>query len=125
MKIPPFKPYFSDENIEFVLTCFREILEGKSFLSQSKYCEEFEEKFARYHNVKYAVTASNGTATLEIIFRALDLRGSEIIVPTNTMAGTVFPIIHAGAVPVFADCTNDMTLDPNEVRRKITIAHTY
>lgn len=120
MKIPSARPYFSDKDIEFILAHFKEILEGKSFLTQFKYCEEFEEKFARYHNSEYAVTTSNGTASLEIIFRAIGIRGFDVIVTTNTFAATIFAIIHAGGKPVFADCTNDMTLDPNEVRRKLT-----
>jgi len=85
MKIASTKPYFFEEDIEYILDKFREILEGKSFLSQFKYCEEFERKFAEYVGTEYAVTTTNGTAALELMLRALNIKDSDIIVPTNTI----------------------------------------
>ena len=48
MKIFPNKAYFSKASIEYIQTKFKKILEGKSFLSQYKYSEEFEYKFSKY-----------------------------------------------------------------------------
>jgi dTDP-4-amino-4,6-dideoxygalactose transaminase len=120
MKIPPTKPYFPEWGIEFILDKFRDILSGKGFLSQHKYCEEFEKRFAEYTGARYAVTTNSGTSAIEAILRSLNIQGKDIIVTTNTFAATVFAIIGAGGKPVFADITSDMTLNPDEVRRKIT-----
>lgn len=120
MKIGAPKPYFSDEDITFIIEKFKEILQGKSFLTQYKYCEELEKEFAKYIGTKYAVTTSSGTCSMEIILRTLGLRGCEIIVPTNTFAATAFAVIHSGNTPVFVDCGKDLTADPANVEEKIT-----
>jgi len=120
MKIPSFKVDFTEDDIDFITNNFKDILRGKTFLSQYKHCEEFEKKFAEYIGTKYAASVTNGTCALEIILRILDFKGKEVIVPTNTSAATAFAVIHAGGIPVFADCGDDLTLDPEDVRKRIT-----
>ena len=120
MFIPPVKPFFSEADRNYILTEFDEILKGNGFLSQHKHCKEFERQFSEYTNSPFSVTASNGTATLDMIYASLDLKGGEVIVPSNTMAATVFPLVLQGIRPVFADCLDDMTLDPSEVKRKMS-----
>jgi len=120
MKIYPSKYYFSEKAKRFVLQKFKEILDSGSFLTDGKYCREFEEKFAKYIGVKYALAVNSGTSALEAIFNSLDLKNREVIVTTNTFAATVYAIIRSGAVPVFADILPDMTIDPDDVRKRIT-----
>ena len=45
-----------------------DILQGNSFLSQYKYSEEFETKFAEYIGTDFAVSCNSGTSALELIF---------------------------------------------------------
>lgn len=120
MNIPSYKIDFTEEDIRFIIKNLRDILHGKIFFSQYKFCEEFEKKFAQYIGTKYAVSVTNGTCALEIILRTLKIEGKEVIVPTNTFAATAFAVIHAGGVPVFADCQDDLTIDPKDVMRRIT-----
>jgi dTDP-4-amino-4,6-dideoxygalactose transaminase len=48
-------------------------------------------------------------------------RGDEVIVPAMTFCATANAVVHAGATPVFADISlPGMTIDPEDVRRKIT-----
>jgi dTDP-4-amino-4,6-dideoxygalactose transaminase len=49
------------------------------------------------------VATSSGTSALEIILRTLNLRGAEVIVPTNTFFATAAAVVAAGGVPRFAD----------------------
>lgn len=119
MKVPATKPYFSKEDITFITEKFKEILEGKSFLSMYKYGEEFETKFAEFIGTKYAVGCNSGTSALELICRALNVEGKEVIVPSNTFIASVNAILNAGGVPVFADCSNNMCLDAQDVKKKI------
>lgn len=120
MKVAGTKYYFSPESIDFILKKYREILETGTFLTMGKFCKEFEEKFANYVGSRYAVSVNSGTAALEIILRSLGVKGSDVIVTTNTFAATVFAILHAGGRPIFADCTRDLTLDPSDAERRIT-----
>ena len=86
MKIPPTKPHFSAESIDFILGKFRGVLEGKSFLSSHIYCEEFEQEFAGYHGAKYGVTCCSGTTALELCLRGLEIQGKDVIVPSVTFS---------------------------------------
>src|SRR3990172_9985640 len=120
MQLYPTKPYFSQESIEFIVGNFREILEGKSFLTLGRYCEEFEKKFAEYIDCKYAATTNSGTSAIEAALTAVGVKGYDVIVPTNTFAATVFAVIKAGGRPVFADCLEDLTVDPDDVKKRLT-----
>jgi perosamine synthetase len=109
--IPATKPSFSQSDIQFITKEFKQILNGKSFLSQGKFCEIFETRFSEFIGTKYAVTCNSGTSALELIFRALDVKNKEVILPSNTFIATANAILNAGGIPVFADCNEDMCLD--------------
>lgn len=73
-------------------------------------------------DLPFAIACSSGTAAVHLCISALGLEpGDEIIVPPITDIGTVLPILWQNAVPVFADVEPlTMTLDANDVSRKIT-----
>ncbi len=81
----------------------------------------FEEAFARWEGSAFAISCANGTAALHIAISSLGIGpGDEVIVPSYSFIASSFAILQAGAIPVFADVTNDHTLDPNEIERLIT-----
>ena len=118
--IPATKPSFSNDDIVFITENFKEILSGKSFLSQYKFSAQFEQEFASYTGTEFAVSCNSGTSALELIFRALDVNGKEVILPSNTFIATANAIINAGGIPVFADCDDSMCLDYKDTIEKIT-----
>ena len=120
MKVPASKPYFSEDDIEFIIEHFKDILHGNSFLTMYKYGEEFERKFAEFIGTKYAVACNSGTSALELMFRALNVAGKEVILPSNTFIATANAILNAGGIPVFADCDDKMCLDATDVAKRIT-----
>ena len=120
MKVPASRPYFSEEDIDFITEKFKDILRGNSFLSMHKYGEEFESKFASYMGTKFAVGCNSGTSALELICRAIGVEGKEVILPSNTFIATANAILNAGGELVFADCADDMCLDAEDVEKKIT-----
>ena len=120
MKIPATKPYFSEDDITFITEKFREILHGKSFLSNGQYVAQFEKEFAAFIGTKFAVACNSGTSALELICRALNVSGKEVILPSNTFIATANAILNAGGIPVFADCADNMCLDEGDVIKKIT-----
>ena len=62
--------------------------------SRGKYVNAFENIFAKYCNVKHAVTVSNGTNAIHLALKAIGIEaGDEIIVPDFTMICSVLPII--------------------------------
>jgi len=119
MKIPATKPYFFEDDIAFITEKFREILQGKSFLSNGQYAAQFEKEFAAFTGTKFAVACNSGTSALELICRSLDVAGKEVILPSNTFIATANAILNAGGMPVFADCADNMCLDESDVIKKI------
>jgi perosamine synthetase len=120
VQIPAQRYDFPDEDIELVLDRFRELLTSRSFLSNGRYVGQFEAEFAQLTGSSHAVATSNGTAALEVILRSIGVAGAEVIVPTNTFAATVFAVLHGGGRVVFADCADDMNVNPDDVERRIT-----
>ena len=83
---------------------------------------KFEEMFKNYKETKYAMALNSCTAALHLSLLAIGINpGDEVIVPTMTFTSTASVVIHAGGVPVFADCEKDtMNIDPDDIERKIT-----
>ena len=120
MKVPASKPFFFNNDQQFILNGLKKILKGKSFLSMGNYGKLFENKFAKFIGTKYAVSCNSGTSALELICRSLNIEGKEIIVPSNTFIASVNAILNSGCKPIFADCANDMCIDYKSIIKKIT-----
>ena len=83
---------------------------------------EFEGKFARYLNVKKAVSTQNGTAGIHIALHELGIKdGDEVIVPALTFVATANPVMYVGARPVFVDVdSSTWNISPEEIEKNIT-----
>ena len=80
-----------------------------------------EQEFARYLGVKHAVATSSGTGSLLVSLLALGIsEGTEVIVPGYTFIASMSSIIYARAVPVLAEIDESLTINPDDVERKIT-----
>ncbi|MGI0091041.1 MAG: DegT/DnrJ/EryC1/StrS family aminotransferase [Nitrososphaerales archaeon] len=118
--IPSMKPYLPEEDIQEIIKGFETILRSGR-LTLGKYTSEFEEKFAKYSGVKYAVAANSGTCTLEMIYRSLGIAGKEVITPTNTHISTSNTVLFAGGSPVLADMEEDsLCIDVEDAFSKVT-----
>ncbi len=81
-----------------------------------------EELFARTFDSRFAIAFINGTATMHAALAAAGVgAGDEVIVPPLTMAATAFAVLHANAIPVFADIDPDTwTIDPQAIAACVT-----
>jgi dTDP-4-amino-4,6-dideoxygalactose transaminase len=71
-------------------------------------CRLFEQEFAQWANVKYAVAVANGTVALDLALKGLNIGpGDEVVVTPRTFLASVSSIVNAGATPVFADVDTD------------------
>lgn len=117
-KIPLAEPDLGDEEIESVV----EVLRGK-WLSMGPATAAFEKEFASAHEVRHAFAVNNCTAGLHLAALACDIGpGDEVICPALTFVATANAVRYTGADVVFADVISetDLTIDPEEVRRRIT-----
>lgn len=87
-----------------------------------KFVKEFEQKFAAYIGVKYAIATSSCTGALHLSALALGLHaGDEVIVPDTTWIATVAPFIYMGVKPVFVDIDrNSWCIDAQKIEKHIT-----
>ncbi len=119
-KIPLLRLNYSKSEKQLISSGVQEIL-GSGFLTMSKKIKHFEELFAKFVKVKYAVAVNSGTSALEIPLRALNVEGKSIIIPTNTFMATPLAAIHAGAKVIFSDVLeNNLSINPKEIEKKIT-----
>jgi perosamine synthetase len=116
--IPVAAPSLSGNEAKYVMDC----IESTWISSTGKYIEQFEDLFARFCGVKYAVTCSNGTTSLHLALLALGLEpGDEVIVPTLTFIASANAVVYCGGKPVFVDVDPDIwNLDPAQIEAKIT-----
>ncbi len=79
-----------------------------------------ERRFAGYTGRRFAVAMSSGTTALHASLIAAGVkRGDEVIVPSFTWGGTVTGVLQLGAVPVFADIDETLTIDPAQASRHV------
>lgn len=116
----PVWPKVSKEEIEAVTKLLSENV--LSIYDKSGIYEEFENNFAQYHNVKYALSHNSGTSALHAAFFAAGIGpGDEVLAPTYTFLATVTPIFQTGAFPVLCEMDPEtLTIDPVDVEKRIT-----
>lgn len=116
--IPVYEPDLTE--LERKMLC--DAYDSSWISSKGKYINLFEEKFSEFLGVNHSITAGNGTVTLHLILRALDISdGDEVIVPNFTYIASANAIKYVNAVPVFVDCENDSwNLNVKDVEKKIT-----
>jgi len=116
-------PQFFDEKEQEAL---REVVEsGSPFRywgpGRPQKVQRFEDDFARYMGTRFALGVTSGTAALDCAVAGLDIGpGDEVIVPAYTWWSDYTCVVHAGALPVFADIDRTFNLDPKDFERKIT-----
>jgi len=99
----------------------RVLLSGKIFRYGPKTeCARFERRYARFLGVKHVVMTASGTNALTAALVGLRIGpGDEVIVPACTYMATAIAVLAAGAIPVIAEVDDSITIDPEDVERKI------
>ncbi|MEW6097394.1 MAG: DegT/DnrJ/EryC1/StrS family aminotransferase, partial [bacterium] len=114
IKIPWAKPMFLGKEKEYVAEAL-----ASTWISGGPFVDRLERDFANYCKLKYALTASNGTAALHMAYLALGIGpGDEVVVPGFAFLAAANIALHVSAKPVFAEvdprtwCTN-----ANEIKK--------
>jgi 8-amino-3,8-dideoxy-alpha-D-manno-octulosonate transaminase len=78
--------------------------------------KEFETAFSAKMGTKFTLGVTSGTAALMVALKAAGIGpGDKVIVPACTFTATPGAVICAGAVPVFADIDDSMSIDPEAI----------
>lgn len=116
--IPVCKPFLNGNELKYIDDAVR-----TGWISSSgKYVKAFEEAFAEYCGVKYAVGVCNGTVALHLALTCLGIgQGDEVIIPNFTMIASAFSVCYTGAKPVFVDADEKTwNIDASKIEAKIT-----
>lgn len=115
-KIPYGRQNITEEDIEAVINVLK-----SDWLTQGPDIKLFEERFAEYIGVKYAVAVSNGTAALHLSTMALGVKsGDKVITTPNTFVASANCVRYCGGEVVFADIDpKTYLLDVKSVRKML------
>jgi dTDP-4-amino-4,6-dideoxygalactose transaminase len=81
----------------------------------------FEREFAEYMGVEHALCLNAGSSALICALVGAGVgEGDEVIVPAYTWNATPNAVLACRAVPVLAEIDESLTLDPEDVERRIT-----
>jgi perosamine synthetase len=115
--LPIYRPVLGEEELQAV----KEVFES-GWLGLGPKTKEFEDKFAQYFDMPYAIGMNSCTAALYLALEVLGIKeGDEVISPSLTFVATNHAILINKATPVFADVYEDtLTINPDDIARKIT-----
>ena len=110
--------YFNQEKV--IIKKIGDIINSKQ-LSSGKYVRKFEQNFSKAVNTSYSVAVNSGGTALEIALEALNIKGKDVLVPTQTFVATPNAVVRAGGNPIFCDIEkNTGCLDPQDIIKKFT-----
>jgi dTDP-4-amino-4,6-dideoxygalactose transaminase len=85
---------------------------------------KFEMNLTKQLGVKHALTVNSGTSALVSALAAAGIGpGDEVLVPAYTWVATAIAPLAVGAVPVLVDVNESLTIDPEDIKRKIMPVH--
>lgn len=118
MKIPVSRPLIGRLESIYVNKALQE---GAISGLYGDFIGRFEDEFADFCGVDYAVSCSSGTAALHLSLLAAGvLPGDEVLVSTLTNMATIFAILYIGARPIPVDIeANSLGIDPQYLEGKI------
>lgn len=110
--IPLSVPNLKGKELEYVTNA----IETEWVSTAGPYISEFEEYIVAYVGAPEAVACQNGTSGLHLALIACGVtKEDEVIVPTLTFIAAVNPVKYIGADPIFMDCDDTLTIDPEKL----------
>jgi len=83
-------------------------------------CDRFEERYAKFLDVKHFALTVSGTYGLSAAMIALGLGpGDEVLIPSHTYMATATSVLTTGAIPVIVDVDESLTIDPKAIEAAI------
>ena len=98
LSIPIFRLKFDFKSKFKFLKGSWDILSSDRPLGESKYVKEFEDKFAKMSDAKYALACSNGTTAIELALKSLGVYNKKVLIPSNTFFATSVAVTNAGGI---------------------------
>ena len=98
-KIRLFKPALGKPELKEIKKVF-----DKSWIGYGPKVKEFEKKWCKYFNAKYAVGVNSCTAALHTALAANKFKkGKKVLVPSISFSATAAVVLYCELIPVFVD----------------------
>jgi len=107
-----FRIGFEKEDEKRIHSYWDEIFQNHVW-SEGKFVRMFEDKWAEYVGVPYAVAFSSWFGAAMAALEYFEIKGKKVLCPSNTFMATPLSILKAGGKVFFGDCyTDDLCLNP-------------
>lgn len=91
------------------------------WLGQGPLVDEFEKQFAAKFKYKYCLSVNSGTAALELAYHLIGVsENDEVLTTVLTCTATNIPLLRRKARLKFLDISEDLTVDFEDLKRKIS-----
>ena len=82
--------------------------------------KKFEKEISKFSGAKFVSTVTSGGTALELAIKSLNIKGKEIIVPSQTFIASVNAITRSGCKPIFCE-VDPLTgcIDSKKILKKI------
>jgi dTDP-4-amino-4,6-dideoxygalactose transaminase len=112
-----FSPPFIDQS---VIDQVLDTLESNWITSGPK-VKSLEQEILNLTGTQAAICVNSWTSGAIMMLKWYGVKeGDEVIVPAYTYCATALSVLHCGATPVMVDIKDDLTIDPEAVRKAIT-----
>jgi len=116
MKIPFSPPFINQEVIDEVVDTLK-----SKWITTGPKVKLLEHEMGKITKTAASVCVNSWSSGAALILKWFGIKeGDEVIVPAYTYCATALAVIHCGARPVMVDILDDLTIDPNEVRKAIS-----
>lgn len=114
----------NDRTHEQMLAAMNRVLQSGWYLNGAE-LKRFEQHFASYVGIEYAVGVANGLDALTLILMAMKSLwhwhdGDEVVVPALTFIATAEAVNRAGLRPVFVDVNEDFVMTASSAQKVIS-----
>jgi perosamine synthetase len=115
--IPISRPSITQKEIDYINNAIR----SGWVSSLGKYIDKFEEEFAKYCEVEYALSASSGTTALHLVLASSGIgKDDEVIIPDLTFVATANAVKYTGADVITVDIEEStLCINPKEIEKSI------
>jgi dTDP-4-amino-4,6-dideoxygalactose transaminase len=113
----PFSPPFIDQAV------INEVLDSlhSNWITSGPKVKALEAEILKLTGSQAAVCVNSWTSGAIMTLKWFGIgKGDEVIVPAYSYCATALCVLHCGAIPVMVDILDDLTIDPDLVKSKIT-----
>ncbi len=113
----PFSPPFIDQAV------INEVLDSlhTNWITSGPKVKALEAEIIKLTGSQAAICVNSWTSGAIMILKWFGVgEGDEVIVPAYSYCATALCVLHCGATPIMVDILDDLTIDPEKVKEKIT-----